>query len=50
MPTEFLPRSLSTAASALACAIYWDVMGRSPTVAGGFFWAFADGGHRALGS
>jgi hypothetical protein len=43
MPTEFL-HGLYDGGIGAGLRDYWDVMGRSPTVAGGFFWAFADEG------
>ena len=43
MPTEFL-HGLYDGGIGAGFRDYWDVMGRSPTVAGGFFWAFADEG------
>jgi hypothetical protein len=43
MPTEFL-HGLHDGGIGAGLRDYWDVMGRSPTVAGGFFWAFADEG------
>jgi beta-galactosidase/beta-glucuronidase len=43
MPTEFL-HGLYDGGIGAGFRDYWDVMGWSPTVAGGFFWAFADEG------
>jgi hypothetical protein len=43
MPTEFL-HGLYDGGIGAGLRDYWDVMGESPTVAGGFFWAFADEG------
>jgi hypothetical protein len=43
MPTEFL-HGLYDGGIGAGFRDYWNVMGRSPTVAGGFFWAFADEG------
>lgn len=43
MPTEFL-HGLYDGGIGAGFKDYWDVMGTSPTVAGGFFWAFADEG------
>jgi len=43
MPTEFL-HGLYDGGIGAGMHDYWDVMGKSPTVAGGFFWAFADEG------
>ena len=43
MPTEFL-HGLYDGGIGAGLRDYWEVMGRSPTVAGGFFWAFADEG------
>jgi hypothetical protein len=43
MPTEFL-HGLYDGGIGAGLRDYWDVMGRSPTVAGGFFWALADEG------
>jgi hypothetical protein len=43
MPTEFL-HGLYDGGIGAGLRDYWDVMGRSPTVAGGFFWVFADEG------
>jgi len=43
MPTEFL-HGLYDGGIGAGLRDYWDVMGRSPTVAGGFFWSFADEG------
>ena len=43
MPTEFL-HGLYDGGIGAGFRDYWDVMGRSPTVAGGFFWVFADEG------
>jgi len=43
MPTEFL-HGLYDGGIGAGFRDYWDVMGASPTVAGGFFWAFADEG------
>jgi hypothetical protein len=43
MPTEFL-HGLYDGGIGAGLRDYWDVMGKSPTVAGGFFWAFADEG------
>ena len=43
MPTEFL-HGLYDGGIGAGMRDYWDVMGKSPTVAGGFFWAFADEG------
>jgi len=43
MPTEFL-HGLYDGGIGAGLRDYWDVMGHSPTVAGGFFWAFADEG------
>jgi hypothetical protein len=41
MPTEFL-HGLYDGGIGAGFEDYWKVMGSSPTVAGGFFWAFAD--------
>ena len=43
MPTEFL-HGLYDGGIGAGFKDYWDVMGASPTVAGGFFWVFADEG------
>ena len=43
MPTEFL-HGLYDGGIGAGLRDYWDVMGNSPTVAGGFFWVFADEG------
>jgi hypothetical protein len=43
MPTEFL-HGLYDGGIGAGFEDYWHVMGASPTVAGGFFWAFADEG------
>ncbi len=43
MPTEFL-HGLYDGGIGAGFRDYWDVMGKSPTVAGGFFWVFADEG------
>jgi hypothetical protein len=43
MPTEFL-HGLYDGGIGAGLRDYWNVMGRSPTVAGGFFWSFADEG------
>jgi hypothetical protein len=43
MPTEFL-HGLYDGGIGAGFEDYWRVMGSSPTVAGGFFWAFADEG------
>jgi hypothetical protein len=43
MPTEFL-HGLYDGGIGAGFEDYWKVMGSSPTVAGGFFWAFADEG------
>ncbi len=43
MPTEFL-HGLYDGGIGAGLRDYWNVMGSSPTVAGGFFWAFADEG------
>ncbi|MEO8017909.1 MAG: glycoside hydrolase family 2 TIM barrel-domain containing protein [Pseudomonadota bacterium] len=43
MPTEFL-HGLYDGGIGAGLRDYWDAMGRSPTVAGGFFWVFADEG------
>jgi hypothetical protein len=43
MPTEFL-HGLYDGGIGAGFRDYWSVMGRSPTVAGGFFWVFADEG------
>jgi hypothetical protein len=43
MPTEFL-HGLYDGGIGAGLRDYWDVMGRSPTCAGGFFWVFADEG------
>ena len=43
MPTEFL-HGLYDGGIGAGMHDYWEVMGKSPTVAGGFFWAFADEG------
>jgi hypothetical protein len=43
MPTEFL-HGLYDGGIGAGFRDYWNVMDRSPTVAGGFFWAFADEG------
>jgi hypothetical protein len=45
MPTEFL-HGLYDGGIGAGFRDYWDVMGRSPTVGGGFFWAFVDEGVR----
>ena len=45
MPTEFL-HGLYDGGIGAGLRDYWDVMGKSPTVGGGFFWAFADEGIR----
>jgi hypothetical protein len=45
MPTEFL-HGLYDGGIGAGFRDYWDVMGGSPTVGGGFFWAFADEGIR----
>lgn len=45
MPTEFL-HGLYDGGIGAGFRDYWDVMGRSPTVGGGFFWAFVDEGIR----
>jgi hypothetical protein len=45
MPTEFL-HGLYDGGIGAGFRDYWDVMGKSPTVAGGFFWAFVDEGIR----
>jgi hypothetical protein len=45
MPTEFL-HGLYDGGIGAGFEDYWKVMGASPTVAGGFFWAFADEGVR----
>ncbi|MFL6620046.1 MAG: glycoside hydrolase family 2 protein, partial [Povalibacter sp.] len=45
MPTEFL-HGLYDGGIGAGLRDYWDVMSASPTVAGGFFWAFADEGIR----
>lgn len=41
MPTEFL-HGLYDGGIGAGLHDYWDVMKKSPTVAGGFFWVFAD--------
>jgi hypothetical protein len=43
MPTEFL-HGLYDGGIGASLRDYWDVMGRSPTVGGGFFWVWADEG------
>lgn len=43
MPTEFL-HGLYDGGIGAGMRDYWEIMGKSPTVAGGFFWAFADEG------
>lgn len=43
MPTEFL-HGLYDGGIGAGFRDYWDVMGRSPTVAGGFFWVWSDEG------
>lgn len=43
MPTEFL-HGLYDGGIGAGLRDYWDVMGKSPTVAGGFFWVYADEG------
>jgi len=43
MPTEFL-HGLWDGGIGAGLRDYWDVMGRSPTVAGGFFWVWSDEG------
>ena len=43
MPTEFL-HGLWDGGIGAGMRDYWDVMGRSPTVAGGFFWVWSDEG------
>lgn len=43
MPTEFL-HGLYDGGIGAGLRDYWDVMRKSPTVAGGFFWVFADEG------
>jgi hypothetical protein len=43
LPTEFL-HGLYDGGIGAGFRDYWNVMGRSPTVAGGFFWVFADEG------
>jgi hypothetical protein len=43
MPTEFL-HGLYDGGIGAGFHDYWDVMKKSPTVAGGFFWVFADEG------
>ena len=43
MPTEFL-HGLYDGGIGAGMRDYWNVMGTSPLVAGGFFWAFADEG------
>jgi hypothetical protein len=43
MPTEFL-HGLYDGGIGAGFRDYWDVMGKSPTVAGGFFWVWADEG------
>ncbi len=43
MPTEFL-HGLYDGGIGAGLEDYWRVMSRSPTVAGGFFWVFADEG------
>ncbi|HSK10104.1 MAG TPA: glycoside hydrolase family 2 TIM barrel-domain containing protein [Vicinamibacterales bacterium] len=43
MPTEFL-HGLYDGGIGAGLRDYWDVMGRSPTVAGGFLWAWSDEG------
>jgi hypothetical protein len=45
MPTEFL-HGLYDGGIGAGFRDYWDVMGRSPTVGGGFFWSFVDEGIR----
>ncbi|MFL6579003.1 MAG: hypothetical protein ACJ8MR_20425, partial [Povalibacter sp.] len=45
MPTEFL-HGLYDGGIGAGLRDYWNVMSASPTVAGGFFWAFADEGIR----
>ena len=45
MPTEFL-HGLYDGGIGAGFRDYWNVMGRSPTVGGGFFWAFVDEGIR----
>ncbi|MGC4073720.1 MAG: glycoside hydrolase family 2 TIM barrel-domain containing protein [Nibricoccus sp.] len=43
MPTEFL-HGLYDGGIGAGFRDYWDVMGKSPTVGGGFFWAWCDEG------
>ena len=43
MPTEFL-HGLYDGGIGAGFRDYWDVMGKSPTVAGGFFWVWSDEG------
>ncbi len=43
MPTEFL-HGLYDGGIGAGLRDYWDVMGRSPTVAGGFLWVWSDEG------
>ncbi|AOS44218.1 Beta-galactosidase [Lacunisphaera limnophila] len=43
MPTEFL-HGLYDGGIGVGFRDYWDVMKKSPTVVGGFFWVFADEG------
>ncbi|HEY0685890.1 MAG TPA: glycoside hydrolase family 2 TIM barrel-domain containing protein [Steroidobacter sp.] len=43
MPTEFL-HGLYDGGIGAGLRDYWDAMGNSPTVGGGFFWVFADEG------
>ncbi len=43
MPTEFL-HGLYDGGIGAGLRDYWDEMGKSPTVAGGFFWVWADEG------
>ena len=43
MPTEFL-HGLYDGGIGAGLRDYWDVMGKSPTVAGGFIWVWADEG------
>ena len=43
MPTEFL-HGLYDGGIGAGLRDYWDVMGKSPTVAGGFLWVWADEG------
>jgi hypothetical protein len=45
MPTEFL-HGLYDGGIGAGFRDYWNVMGRSPTVGGGFFWALVDEGIR----